>query len=154
MVEIVEAQKETWFLFKCPLGFLLFLIAGTAELNRAPFDIPEAESELIAGFHTEYSGMKFAMFFLGEYAAMFIMGVCCTTLFLGGWNGLPWIGSLYIPPIAWFLIKCYAIVFFLMWMRWTYPRVRVDQLMGLSWKFLVPLGFVNIFITSFVVLLT
>ncbi|MEW6482172.1 MAG: NADH-quinone oxidoreductase subunit NuoH [bacterium] len=144
---LILAQKNIWFIVYQPLGFLLFLVAGCAEINRAPFDLPEAESELVAGFHTEYSGMKFALFFLGEYANMFICACLVATLFLGGWNGIPGL-PLILPPIVWFLIKTYFIIFVIMWFRWTYPRVRVDQLMGFGWKLLTPLGFLNIAITG------
>jgi len=147
MGDIVAAQGNMWYIGYQPLGFLLYLIAATAECNRAPFDIPEAESELVAGFHTEYGGIKFAMFFLAEYANVFVVSSVCTTLFLGGWQGIPNL-PITLPPILWFLIKTYAIVFVIMWLRWTYPRLRVDQLMTFGWKFLVPLGFINIFITG------
>jgi NADH-quinone oxidoreductase subunit H len=152
MGNIVDAQKNIWYICYQPVGFLLYLIAATAECNRAPFDIPEAESELVAGFHTEYSGIKFAMFFLAEYAHVFVAAAVCTTLFLGGWHGIPGI-PIKLPPILWFLAKTYAIVFVIMWFRWTYPRVRVDQLMTFSWKFLIPLGFINIFITGLVMVI-
>ncbi|HAW50629.1 TPA: NADH-quinone oxidoreductase subunit NuoH [bacterium] len=147
---LIESQKNMWFIGYQPLGFLIFLIAGIAEVNRAPFDLPEAESELVAGFHTEYSGMKFALFFLAEYANMFVLAVLVTTLFLGGWNGIPGIPIIF-PPIIWFLAKVYFIIFLIMWFRWTYPRIRVDQLMGFGWKFLVPLSFLNIAITGIVI---
>lgn len=147
---LILAQKDMWFIVYQPLGFLLFLIAGIAECNRAPFDLPEAESELVAGFHTEYSGMKFALFFLGEYANMFICAALSVTLFLGGWNGIPGL-PLILPPIVWFLLKTYFIIFLFMWFRWTFPRVRVDQLMNFSWKFLTPLGFLNIAITGIII---
>lgn len=147
---LIVSQKNIWFIAYQPLGFLLFLIAGIAECNRAPFDLPEAESELVAGFHTEYSGMKFALFFLGEYANMFIFACLCVTLFLGGWNGIPHL-PIILPPIVWFLLKAYFIIFLMMWFRWTYPRVRVDQLMNFSWKFLTPLSFLNIAITGIII---
>lgn len=147
---LILAQKNIWFIIYQPLGFLIFLIAGIAECNRAPFDLPEAESELTAGFHTEYSGMKFALFFLGEYTNMFIFACLCATLFLGGWNGIPGL-PIILPPIAWFLLKTYFIIFLMMWFRWTYPRIRVDQLMNFSWKFLTPLGFLNILITGIII---
>jgi len=152
MGEIVELQKGIWYICYQPLGFLLYLIAAISECNRAPFDIPEAESELVAGFHTEYGGIKFAMFFLAEYANMFVVSAVCTTLFLGGWQGIPGL-PVALPPIVWFLIKTYAIVFIFMWFRWTYPRLRVDQLMTFGWKFLVPLGFINILITGLVMVM-
>ncbi|MFA5335970.1 MAG: NADH-quinone oxidoreductase subunit NuoH [Candidatus Omnitrophota bacterium] len=148
MQKIVEAQKDMWFVFhpNMAVAFLIFLIAGTAEVNRTPFDIPEAESELVAGFHTEYSGMKFAMFFLGEYTNMFIISALAAALFLGGWNGP------FLPPVIWFLIKTYGIVTLLMWIRWTLPRLRVDQLMGFAWKVLTPLAFANLAVAGWVLL--
>lgn len=152
MGNIVEAQKDIWYICWQPLGFLLYLIAATAECNRAPFDIPEAESELVAGFHTEYGGIKFAMFFLAEYANIFVVSAVGATLFLGGWQGIPNV-PVNLPPICWFLAKTYAIVFVIMWIRWTYPRLRVDQLMTFGWKFLVPLGFINMIITGLVMVI-
>ena len=146
---IISAQKNCWYIAYQPLGFLLFLVSSLAETNRAPFDIVEAEQELVGGFHTEYSAMKFAMFFRGEYANVFITSALCTTLFLGGWQGIPGL-PLVFPPIVWFLAKTYFIVFVIMWIRWTYPRVRVNQLMDFSWKFLIPLGFLNIGLTGLV----
>jgi NADH-quinone oxidoreductase subunit H len=148
MQKIVEAQSRWWFIFhpNLALAFLIYLVAATAEVNRAPFDIPEAESELVAGFHTEYSGMKFAMFFLGEYTNLFIISAIATALFLGGWKGP------FLPPVLWFLIKTYGIIFVLMWVRWTFPRLRVDQLMGFAWKLLTPLSFLNLAITGWVML--
>lgn len=149
MMSIVQSQQGTmlgfipnWFIFRhFPfglIGFIVFIIAGTAETNRTPFDLPEAESELVAGFATEYSGMKYAMFYLAEYAAMYVMSAVGTVLFLGGWYG-PW-----LPSWLWFAIKSVFLVCVLMWFRWTFPRLRVDQLMELSWKFLIPLAFLNL----------
>lgn len=146
-VEIVNAQQDVWFVFKQPLAFLIFLTAAAAETNRVPFDLPEAESELVAGYFAEYTGMRFALFQLGEYAEMLAMAAMTTVLFLGGWRG-PW-----LPPILWFFIKTYAVVFFFMWVRWTYPRLRIDQLLNLSWKVLLPLGLLNILVTGLVVTL-
>ncbi|MDI6752683.1 MAG: NADH-quinone oxidoreductase subunit NuoH [bacterium] len=146
---LISCQKDCWYIVYQPLGFLLFLVSAIAETNRAPFDIVEAEQELVGGFHTEYSAMKFAMFFLGEYASVFIASALCATLFLGGWQPVPGLPAV-VPPIIWFLAKCYLIVFIIMWIRWTYPRIRVDQLMGFSWKFLIPLGFLNIGLTGFI----
>lgn len=144
MQKIVEAQGRVWNIFRpdMMLACAIYMIAATAEANRAPFDIPEAESELVAGFHTEYSGMKFAMFFVGEYTNLFIISAVSATLFFGGWHGP------ILPGIVWFLIKTYAIIFFLMWIRWTFPRVRVDQLMSFAWKFLTPLAFLNLAATG------
>jgi NADH-quinone oxidoreductase subunit H len=134
-----------WFVFLQPLGFLIFMTAGIAETNRAPFDFPEAEQELVAGYHTEYSSMSFAMFFLAEYINMVTVSAVATDLFLGGWHGpflpasLGWI---------WFLIKVSALLFFYIWMRWTLPRYRYDQLMAFGWKILLPLSVVNLLVTA------
>jgi len=148
MQKIVHAQAACWFIFKPSLAvaFLIYIISATAEVNRAPFDIPEAESELVAGFHTEYSGMKFAMFFIAEYTNMFVISGIAATLFLGGWGG-PW-----FPPVVWFLIKVYGIIFVLMWVRWTFPRVRIDQLMSFAWKVLTPIAFVNLALAGWLLL--
>lgn len=148
MQKIVEAQDKLWFVFQpnLAISFIIFIIAATAETNRTPFDIPEAESELVAGFHTEYSGMKFAMFFLGEYTNLFIVSALAATLFLGGWKGP------VLPPIAWFLIKTYGIITVLMWFRWTFPRVRVDQLMAFAWKILTPIAFANLAVSGWLLL--
>jgi len=146
-VGIVKAQ-EGWFgsfAFSQFPAFVIFLIAATAEVNRVPFDLPEAESELVAGYFSEYTGMRFALFQLGEYAEMFAMAALATTLFLGGWKGP------LLPPLIWFLIKMYAVVFFLMWTRWTFPRLRLDQLLNLSWKVLLPAGLVWILLTGFAI---
>ena len=150
MVDIVEAQKggiQNWFLFRNPfvfLSFIVYFIASLAEVNRTPFDIPEAESELVAGYHTEYSGMRFAFFFLAEYANMLLVASVATTLFLGGWTQvLP--ASLVpqvIPGPITFFVKVMAVVFVQMWLRWSVPRLRVDQLMYLSWKVLLPVSLV------------
>ena len=139
---IVAIQDKTWFIVTQPIAFLIFLCSALAEANRAPFDIPEAESELVAGFHTEYSGMRFALFFLGEYTAMFISSMIASTLFLGGWRGP------LLPGPVWLLIKSYAIVFVVMWVRWTFPRLRSDQLMNFAWKVLIPFGIVNLLLTA------
>ena len=205
-VGIIEAQRGGWFLFKVPpfglIAALVFLIAATAEVNRVPFDLPEAESELVAGYFTEYTGMRFALFQLGEYAEMFAMAAVASTLFLGGWlePSMPqWVwaalglGALalaafirfsalrevllvrpilalaalaavlcglmvvgiglgrtpVLPSMLWFFVKMFGLVFFLMWMRWTYPRLRLDQLLNLSWKVLLPVGLLNLLITGF-----
>jgi len=142
--DIVAAQSRYWFVAVQPLAFILYIICATAETNRAPFDLPEAESELVAGFHTEYTGMRFALFFLAEYTNMFIVAAVATVLFLGGWRGP------FLPGVIWFLLKVYAIIFVLMWFRWTFPRVRFDQLVTFAWKILIPLAFVNLLITAFV----
>jgi NADH-quinone oxidoreductase subunit H len=151
MTQIVENQSSVfrWYILIQPLGFILYMISATAEINRAPFDLPEAESELVAGFHTEYSGIRFALFFMAEYTNMFVISAIATALFLGGWNGP------ILPPIVWFFLKTYSIIILLMWVRWTFPRIRVDQLMSFSWKFLIPLAFLNIGLTGiFVVIFT
>ncbi|OGC94772.1 MAG: NADH-quinone oxidoreductase subunit H [candidate division Zixibacteria bacterium RBG_16_53_22] len=147
---IVEAQGPyfwKWYWLPQILGFGIYFIAATAEVNRTPFDLPEAEQELVAGFNVEYSGMKFAMFFLAEFVNMFTVSAIATTLFLGGWQP-PVPGLAFIPSWIWFLGKTLFLVFILMWFRWTYPRLRVDQLMGFAWKFLLPLSFVNLFLTG------
>ena len=140
--EIVEAQKNSWFVFWQPLAFLIYFIAGVAETNRTPFDLPEAESELVAGYHTEYSGMRFALFFLAEYTNIFIVSAIAVTFFLGGYQGP------FLPGIVWFLIKSYLLVFVIIWLRWTFPRVRFDQLLNFSWKVLIPLTFINLLVTG------
>jgi len=148
MMEIVEAQDGgllgvfNWYIFKQPIAFLIFFIACVAETNRTPFDLPEGESELVAGFHTEYSGMRFALFFLAEYTSMLIVSAVATTLFLGGYKGP------VLPGVLWFLIKTYFLVFVIMWFRWTFPRVRFDQLLNFSWKILMPLSFLNLIATG------
>lgn len=147
---IVEAQGRIWFIFLQPLAGLIYLIAATAETNRAPFDIPEAESELVAGFHTEYSGMRFGLFFLAEYTNMFIVSAVATSLFFGGWQG-PFGISLHIPGVVWFLLKTYFLIFTIMWVRWTFPRLRFDQLMNFSWKVMIPLSLANLLVTAVVV---
>ncbi len=144
-VDVVTSQAGLWNVVKQPVAFLIFLTATVAELNRTPFDLPEAESELVAGYHTEYSGMRFALFFLAEYTNLFLSAAICTVLFLGGWLGP------FLPGPVWFLIKTYAIVFVIIWMRWAYPRVRPDQLMWFSWAVLIPLSLLNLIVTSFFV---
>jgi len=141
MNQIVLAQDIPFFLIQ-PLGFLLFFVAGCAEINRSPFDLMEADSEIVAGFHTEYSGMKFAMFYLVEYAEAIAISAIITTLFLGGWRGP------LLPPWLWFLIKLIIVFFVMVWTRTTMPRVRIDQLMALAWKFLLPLAVINLLITA------
>jgi NADH-quinone oxidoreductase subunit H len=141
MNDIVNAQDIPYILVQ-PLGFILFFIAASAEINRSPFDLTEADSELTAGFHTEYSGMKFAMFYLIEYAEAMAMSAIITTLFLSGWRG-PW-----LPPWLWFILKTVIVFFVMVWTRTTLPRVRIDQLMGLAWKFIFPLALINLFITA------
>ncbi|MDD5426457.1 MAG: NADH-quinone oxidoreductase subunit NuoH [candidate division Zixibacteria bacterium] len=149
MVDISNSQQGNfifnWFIFRPPFGiiaFLTYITAATAEANRTPFDIPEAEQELVAGYNIEYSGMKFAMFFLAEFVNMFTVSAIATTLFLGGWHGP------LLPSWLWFIIKTLAIVLLLMIFRWTFPRLRVDQLMEFAWKFLVPLTFANLILAG------
>ena len=157
---IIEAQAGTyfgiiprWFIISQIVGFIVYMCAALAESNLTPFDIMEAESELVAGYNTEYSGMKFALFFLAEFAGMFTISAVATTLFLGGW--LPVHPSLsFIPPVVWFLGKTAVLIFILMWIRSTLPRVRVDQLMALGWKVLIPLALLNIAWTGAIVLMS
>lgn len=144
--EIVEQQREGWFIWKCPIAFLIYLITGFAETNRAPFDLPEAEQELTAGYHTEYGGMKFAMFFIAEYVNILAVSSIAVTLFLGGWLGP---GNI---PFVWFLLKVFLFVLFFIWVRATLPRFRYDQLMSFGWKVLVPLATVNLILTSYLTL--
>jgi NADH-quinone oxidoreductase subunit H len=142
MVEIVERQRNLFNIAPQFLGFFVFLLAGMAEINRLPFDLPEAESELVGGYHTEFSSMKFALFFLGEYTHLLVFSALTTALYLGGyWGPLK-------PGIHWFLLKMALIVYILMWIRWTFPRLRFDQLMGFGWKVLVPLALINLLFTS------
>jgi NADH-quinone oxidoreductase subunit H len=145
--EIVMAQERLWFFLCQPVAALIYLVCATAETNRAPFDIPEAESELVAGFHTEYSGMRFGLFFLAEYTNMFIVCAVAVSLFFGGWHG-PLGYSLGLPGVVWFLLKTYFLLFVIMWVRWTFPRLRFDQLMNLSWKVLIPLSIANLVVTA------
>lgn len=145
MQGIVQAQEGVWFIFYQPVAGLLYLIGATAETNRAPFDIPEAESELVAGFHTEYSGMRFGLFFLAEYTNMFIVAAVATTLFFGGWRGP------FLPGPWWFLIKVYILIFVVMWVRWTFPRLRFDQLMNFAWKYMIPIALLNLLVTALVI---
>ncbi len=142
LVKIVESQHTVWNIIPQIIGFIVFFIAALAELNRIPFDLPEAEAELVAGYHTEYSSMKFALFYLGEYANLTAMSAIITTIYLGGWQG-PW-----FPGFIWFAIKMFVVLFVFMWIRWTYPRFRFDQLIGVGWKLLVPLALLNIAITA------
>ncbi|MGH9598553.1 MAG: NADH-quinone oxidoreductase subunit NuoH [Terracidiphilus sp.] len=146
LTSIVEAQRHLWFVVPQFLGFVLFMIAGVAEARRLPFDLPEAEAELVAGFHSEYSGMKFGMFFVGEYLGVMLIASMITILFLGGWMG-PW-----LPPIVWFLIKVFAIVCFFILLRASLPRLRFDQLMSLGWKVMLPLALANFLVTGAIVL--
>jgi len=141
---IVETQSRLWNVFWMPVAATIYLICATAETNRAPFDIPEAESELVAGFHTEYSGMRFALFFLAEYSNMFIVAAVATTLFFGGWKSPPLLGFLPVPGVVWFFLKAYVLIFVIIWVRWTFPRLRFDQLMNFSWKVMIPVSLVHL----------
>ncbi len=162
--QIIEGQSNGWFIFKghipAFIAFVLFLIASTAETNRGPFDLAEAESELTAGFHTEYSGIKFAFFFLAEYMNMFIVASIAATVFLGGWMPFhvgSWVGFNnvmdWIPPFVWYIGKTGFVIFLMMWFKWTFPRLRIDQLLNLEWKYLLPINLVNILIMAFIVLM-
>jgi NADH-quinone oxidoreductase subunit H len=144
---IVEAQTNLWFCFPQVLGLAVFFIAGLAEAHRSPFDLPEADSELVAGYHSEYSGMKFGMFFVGEYLSITLISAMIATLFFGGWQG-PW-----LPPVVWFLLKTFALIVVFVLMRATLPRPRYDQLMALGWKLLLPLTLLNLLVTGGVLLL-
>lgn len=161
--EIVEAQSTGWFIFRghipAVIAFFIFVIAGTAETNRGPFDLAEAESELTAGFHTEYSGIKFAFFFLAEYINLFIVSAMAVTVFLGGWMPLHF-GSFeafnhvmdFIPPIVWFFGKIFMVIFLIMWFKWTFPRLRIDQILQLEWKYLLPINLFNIVLMTIIVI--
>lgn len=146
LANIVEAQRKMWFVIPQFLGFMLFLIAGLAETRRLPFDLPEAESELVAGYHSEYSGMKFGMFFVGEYLGVTLISALIAVLFFGGWLG-PW-----LPPIVWFFIKMFLFICFFILLRASLPRPRFDQLMSWGWKLMLPLALANILVTGAVVL--
>ncbi len=146
---IVMAQQQAgfWFVLVQPLAAIIYFISALAETNRAPFDIPEAESELVAGFHTEYSGMRFALFFFAEYTNMLIVSMLAVVLFLGGWGGP------VLPGPVWFFLKSYLIIFVMMWIRWTFPRLRFDQLMTFCWKVLIPFSIINLLATAFFIAL-
>jgi NADH-quinone oxidoreductase subunit H len=158
LVDIVRAQERVltlgplalpaWNVWFQPVAFGIFMITALAETNRAPFDLPEAEAELVAGFHTEYSSMKFGLFFLGEFANVISISCIAVTLFLGGWSG-PWLPESL--KFLWFFAKLGVLLFFFIWVRWTYPRLRYDQLMGLGWKVLLPLSLANILVTAGVI---
>ncbi len=161
---IVEGQANGWFIFKghipAIIAFIVFLISSTAETNRGPFDLAEAESELTAGFHTEYSGIKFAFFFLAEYMNMFIVASIAATVFWGGWmpfhiSGWASFNHImdFIPPFVWYFGKTFFIIWIMMWIKWTFPRLRIDQLLTLEWKYLLPINLVNILIMAFIVLM-
>ncbi len=161
---IIQSQADGWWIFKghilVIISFIIFLIASTAETNRGPFDLAEAESELTAGFHTEYSGIKFAFFFLAEYMNMFIVAAIGATMFLGGWMPLH-IGNWhefnqimdYIPSIVWFFGKTFFVIYLIMWFKWTFPRLRIDQLLNLEWKYLLPLSLINTVLIALIALM-
>jgi len=162
--EIISSQKDGWWIFKghipAMIAFVIYLIAGTAETNRGPFDLAEAESELTAGFHTEYSGIKFAFFFLAEYMNMFIIAAIATTMFLGGWlpfHLFQWHGFNrimdFIPPLFWFFGKTAFVIYVMMWFKWTFPRLRIDQLLALEWKYLLPINLMNLVLIAFLTLM-
>ncbi|MDR6568443.1 MULTISPECIES: NADH-quinone oxidoreductase subunit NuoH [Chitinophaga] len=143
LAEIVEAQRKVWFIIPQFIGFLIFLVAGVAETHRLPFDIPEAESELVAGFHSEYSGMKFGMFFIGEYLGVTLISGMLVTLYFGGW-----LGPAFLPPVLWFVIKTFAFIMLFILFRASMPRPRYDQLMEYGWKVLFPLSILNLMVTA------
>jgi NADH-quinone oxidoreductase subunit H len=156
LVGIVEAQaaRGWWFAFLQPVAFFIYFVGGLAETNRAPFDLPEAENELVAGFHTEYSGMRFAFYFLAEYANMIVISAVATTVFLGGWlppfPNVSWLSVLdLVPGWAWFMLKTFLFLYLFLWVRATFPRYRYDQLMRLGWKWLIPLAILNLVVTGF-----
>lgn len=142
LVQVVEAQKNAWFILLQPLGFLIFIISGVAEVNRAPFDLPEAETELVAGYHTEYTSIKWAFFYMAEYINMIVVSSIAVTLFLGGWQGP------FFPPLVWYFLKVALFIFLFIWLRATFPRLRYDRLMQFGWKILLPLSLVNIMATA------
>lgn len=142
LTDIVMAQKDLWFVVTQPVGFILFLIAGIAETHRLPFDIPEAESELVAGFHSEYSGMKFGMFFIGEYLGITLISAMVVTIFFGGWLGP------FLPPLVWFSLKTFVFIVLFILLRASLPRPRYDQLMEYGWKIILPLALLNLLITG------
>lgn len=160
---IVAEQADMWFIFKghvpALIAFVIYMIAGTAETNRGPFDLPEAESELTAGYHTEYSGMHFGFFYLAEYLNLFIVSGVAATLFFGGWMPLHFPGwdgfnavMDYIPGLVWFLLKAFALSFIIIWFKWTFPRLRIDQLLSLEWKYLLPINLFNLVLMVVVII--
>ena len=147
LVDIVNAQTRYPFILVQPVSFLIFFVSALAEIKRIPFDLPEAENELVAGYHTEYSGMRFGLFFLGEYITLIVLGGLVAAFFLGGWRGP------FLPPLVWFVLKVLAIVFVMIWIRGTLPRLRYDQLMALGWKVLIPVSLLNIMATGALILM-
>jgi NADH-quinone oxidoreductase subunit H len=148
LVDIVESQRHMWLVVPQFLGFVIFIISGVAETNRAPFDLPEAETEIVAGYFVEYTGIRFAMFFVAEYANMFLMSMLVTVLYLGGWNGFTIPGLEGLSGVAWTLAKALTLMFGYFWLRGTLPRLRYDQLMAFCWKILLPLGVLNLFVAA------
>ena len=144
LVDTVNAQSGLWFVVLQPVAFIVFAISAIAETNRCPFDLPEAETELVSGFHTEYSSMKFALFFMAEYANIITVSAVAVTFFFGGWRGP------FLPPVVWFIIKLALCIFFFIWLRSTFPRFRIDQLMKFAWKVLLPVAIVNVLVTGVV----
>jgi len=142
LVKIVQAQSSVWFIAVQPVAFVIYLLSATAELNRVPFDLPEAESELVAGYQTEYSSVRFATFFMGEYANLITISALTVTFFLGGWQGP------FLPPVVWFLVKLAACLFLFIWIRATLPRLRYDQLMRFGWKVLIPMALLNLMVSA------
>jgi NADH-quinone oxidoreductase subunit H len=142
---IVAAQGKVWNIVWQPVAFVIFIISAMAELNKSPFDMMEAEQEIVAGYHTEYTGMRFALFFMAEYANLFALSALGTTLFLGGWQGP------ILPSWLWFIGKTYVMILFLLWLRWTMPRARIDKMMQFNWKVLIPISIANIFVTGFII---
>lgn len=152
LVDIVNAQKAVWFIILQPIGFIIYFISGLAEASRSPFDLPETENELVSGFATEYGGIKFALFFMGEYIHMITISALATTFFLGGWYG-PFVERVPILGLVYFVLKVAFMIFVIIWIRASLPRVRYDQLMSFCWKFLLPLGLLNLAVTAVLVLL-
>lgn len=140
--DIVAKQSGVWNVVLQPVAFVIFIIAAMAELNKSPFDMMEAEQEIVAGYHTEYSGMRFALFFMAEYANLFVMAGLGVTLFFGGWQGP------FLPSWVWFMLKCYLMIFFLLWLRWTMPRAKISKMMQFNWKVLIPISIANLFLTG------
>jgi NADH-quinone oxidoreductase subunit H len=147
--DIVMAQQNYWFVLTQPVAFVIFFISGIAETHRLPFDIPEAESELVAGFHSEYSGMKFGMFFIGEYLGITLVSAMTVTLFFGGW-----LGPSFFPPVVWFIMKTFFFIAFFILLRASLPRPRYDQLMEFGWKILLPVCLLNLLVTGAIMLLS
>jgi NADH-quinone oxidoreductase subunit H len=140
--QIIVSQNNIWYILLQPVAFIIFIISALAELNKSPFDMMEAEQEIVAGYHTEYTGMRFALFFMAEYANLFVMAALGVTLFFGGWQGP------FLPSWMWFMIKTYMMIFFILWLRWTLPRAKIDKMMKFNWKYLIPISILNIFVTG------